>query len=140
MYFLREIQTNNLLSKTVTMQRHLLWFSICVFFFIFLFFTRTEIVHGHGLNMHSDICLVLKGAVESPSGMAGKKAHTTAPECIVSIIQWDRIVSWWCIFVSRSLQLPYSKDGFYCNIVTQVDSNQSNAIPKSNTLRTAPHS
>jgi hypothetical protein len=38
--------------------------------------TRTGIVHGHGLNIHSGICLALEGTVETPSGMVGKKAHT----------------------------------------------------------------
>jgi hypothetical protein len=40
-----------------------------------LFKTQTGILHGHGLKIHSGICLVLEGTVKTPSGMVGKKAH-----------------------------------------------------------------
>jgi len=102
--------------------------------------TRTDIVHGHGFNINSGICLVLEGTVNTPSGTVGKKAHTCHLHLPNSMYSNERYhVTSTQTLRGRNLQLLQSENSFYATIAAQADadSNKQSDSPK---VRHATHS
>jgi hypothetical protein len=119
---------------------------ICWFFFLWCssiwvsFRLELESNHGHGLNIHSGICLVLEGTVETPSGMVGKKAHKChlhLPNALYSTVSLH--VTSTHNLRGRNLQLLHSENGFYATRTAQADAD-SNQQPESSNVRHATHS
>jgi hypothetical protein len=95
-------------------------------------------VHGHDLNIHSSICLVLEKTVETLSGMVGKKPHTCLhlPNALYrTVSMWPRRKSYeegiYSYFTARMVFTPYS-----LHKQIQIRTNKL-GVPKLGTLNTA---
>jgi hypothetical protein len=95
---------------------------------------------GHGLNIHSGICLVLGRTVETPSGMVGKKAHTCnlhLPNALYNTVS-KHVTSMYNLR-GRNLQLLHSENGFYTTLTAQADADSNQQPESSKVIKHATH-